>query len=295
MLILSIVDILFPLFFIAGLGALYAGYLKPDMRLINHLSMNVFVPALIFTVLIQQNTQLQNYLGILWGGILVVIGSGILAYGLAKITGIASKTLVPPMMFSNAGNIGLPLLTLTFGPAILPVAAVLFLVENTLHFTLGSLLLSRRDNVLHNLLSPIILSTTLALSFNALGVRLPEALALPINMLSQVSIPLMIFSLGTRLASTNINDWRVGIIVAIAAPTCGVAIAILLIPWLSLTPQQAGALIIFGALPPAVLNFMFAERYQQEPTKVASVVVISHLITPITLPLALAYVIPRFV
>jgi predicted permease len=39
---------------------------------------------------------------------------------------------------------------------------------------------------------------------------------------------------------------------------------------------------------------MLAERYNQEPDKVASIVIIGNALTLITLPLVLAYVIPRF-
>jgi len=43
-------------------------------------------------------------------------------------------------------------------------------------------------------------------------------------------------------------------------------------------------------LPPAVLNFLFAERYKQEPHRVASIVLIGNLAALLFLPLALAYV-----
>jgi predicted permease len=49
-------------------------------------------------------------------------------------------------------------------------------------------------------------------------------------------------------------------------------------------------LLVFGALPPAVLNFLFAERYRQEPERVASIVLIGNLAALIFLPLALALV-----
>ena len=45
---------------------------------------------------------------------------------------------------------------------------------------------------------------------------------------------------------------------------------------------------MFGALPPAVLNYMLAERYGQEPDKVASMVLIGNLATVVFMPLALA-------
>ena len=41
---------------------------------------------------------------------------------------------------------------------------------------------------------------------------------------------------------------------------------------------QQGLLLLFGCLPPAVLNFMVAEQYQQEPGKVASIVLIGNVL-----------------
>jgi hypothetical protein len=43
-----------------------------------------------------------------------------------------------------------------------------------------------------------------------------------------------------------------------------------------LDATQRGLLILFGALPPAVLNFMVAEAFRQEPHKVASIVLIGN-------------------
>ena len=53
---------------------------------------------------------------------------------------------------------------------------------------------------------------------------------------------------------------------------------------------EQALLLVFGALPPAVLNFMFAERYHQEPEKVASMVLIGNLASVLFLSLALALV-----
>ena len=64
-----------------------------------------------------------------------------------------------------------------------------------------------------------------------------------------------------------------------------------------LTPELivlGGALLllVFGALPPAVLNYMFAERYQQEPEKVASMVLVGNVAALLFLPVALALALP---
>ena len=39
---------------------------------------------------------------------------------------------------------------------------------------------------------------------------------------------------------------------------------------------------------------MLAEKYRQEPSKVASIVIVGNLFAVIAIPLALAYVLPRY-
>mgnify|MGYP003694294983 CR=1 FL=1 len=51
-----------------------------------------------------------------------------------------------------------------------------------------------------------------------------------------------------------------------------------------LDPMQRGLLIIFGSLPPAVLNFMVAEQFKQEPAKVASIVLIGNVMAVAFIP-----------
>ena len=67
-------------------------------------------------------------------------------------------------------------------------------------------------------------------------------------------------------------------------------IASAVIQLLGLQGREAAMLLVFGALPPAVLNFLFAERYKQEPERVASIVLIGNLAALVFLPLALAIV-----
>jgi hypothetical protein len=64
--------------------------------------------------------------------------------------------------------------------------------------------------------------------------------------------------------------------------------AALLSPVLGLDEAQRGLLILFGCLPPAVLNFMVAEQYRQEPGKVASIVLIGNMMSAAFVPLGLA-------
>ena len=64
--------------------------------------------------------------------------------------------------------------------------------------------------------------------------------------------------------------------------------AALLSPVRGLDSTQSGLLILFGCLPPAVLNFMVAEQYNQEPAKVASIVLIGNVASIVFVPLGLS-------
>jgi predicted permease len=46
-------------------------------------------------------------------------------------------------------------------------------------------------------------------------------------------------------------------------------------------------LLVFAALPPAVLNYMVAEQYRQEPRRVASIVLVGNFASLVFIPLAL--------
>ena len=74
---------------------------------------------------------------------------------------------------------------------------------------------------------------------------------------------------------------------AVVCPLTGIAMALLLAPLLGLSELQRGLLILFGALPPAVLNFIVAEHFSQEPGKVASIVLIGNMLAVAFVPLGL--------
>jgi len=135
--------------------------------------------------------------------------------------------------------------------------------------------------------NPMILATLLGIGVAISGIVLPEFLRLPIHMFGQISIPLLLFSLGVRMISIDLNDWRIGSVAALVGPLSGLAIAIPFVQLLPLPGDQASVLLLFSALPPAVLNFLVAERFNQEPQKVASIVLIANFASILVIPLVL--------
>jgi len=288
--LIRIIEILFALFAITALGYFVGRRMKPDLSLANMLTMDVFVPALVFAALANKAFHISAFLPLIVAVTLVVVGSGLAGWALARVIGIEPKTLVPPIMFNNCGNLGLPLAVLAFGDAALAPMVVMFMVSNLVHFSFGAWLLDHRVRLLTVWKVPSVLATCLGLVVSLGRFEVWPPLLTAIRMLGEISIPLMLFGLGVRLADSRISAVGIGVFGALARPLVGLALAWTVLQGVDLPPREQALLLVFGALPPAVLNFMFAERYQQEPGKVASMVLIGNLAAVVFLPLALALV-----
>ncbi len=285
-----IAGIVFPIYAIVAVGYAYGRWKKPDMAFANQLNMDIFVPALVFAALASKSFDIGQNLPLLVGGIAVVLGAGLLSWPLARLMGVATNTFVPPMMFKNSGNMGLPLMVLAFGEAALPAAVVLFFIENFLHYSLGTWMLDHHARLSNLWRVPVIAAALVGLAVSMTQFPLWQPLWLGVKMLGDVSIPLLLFSLGVRLTDSRHGDWKISLAGAIASPAAGIAMALLANLALGLEGRDAAMLILFGALPPAVLNYIFAERYRQEPERVASIVMLGNTVSLAVIPLTLAWV-----
>jgi predicted permease len=285
-----IADTVIPLLIIVSLGYFYARRTHTDMSVANRINMDLFTPALIFSVMSAESFDVISHIDLAIGAAVIVLGSGLLVWPLCRLLKVHPKTFVPPMMFNNSGNLGIPLIVLAFGEHALPAAVILFLAENLLHFTVGALIMDHRTRLLALARNPMILATAAGLVWSLLDLEMPTAIDTPIDMLGQIAIPLMLFALGVRMTSIDFSNWKPGLWGAILAPASGLVIAVPLTYVLGLDAEQSAYLIVFGALPPAVLNYMVSERYNQEPHQVASIVLISNMASLAIIPLTLAFI-----
>ena len=283
-----ILGIILPVFSIVALGWLYGRRVRPDMGWVNRISMNVLAPALIFSALASKDFDIVEYKLLILGSLGVVLGSGLLAWPFAKLLRIDFRTFVPPMMFNNCGNMGLPLAALAFGPAGFSAMVALFTISNLLHFTLGAWMIDHHAKFGNLLRNPMVWSTFAGFAFAVVHPPLPDWAATTFKMTGDALIPMMLLSLGVRLTAIRWRDAQIGVIGGLVCPLTGIAMAALLSPVLGLDRAQQGLLILFGCLPPAVLNFMIAEQFNQEPGKVASIVLVGNAFSVLFVPLGLA-------
>jgi predicted permease len=108
------------------------------------------------------------------------------------------------------------------------------------------------------------------------------------KLLGDAVLPLMLFTLGVRLTTLNRQGLHQGLVGAMARPVIGLVVAALLAWALDLQGAARGQLMLFAALPPAVMQYLIAERYGQEPAKVAAMIMLGNAMAVIFVPLGLA-------
>ena len=291
-----LIAIIAPVFIVILIGWLMAGSRRedrPHLADVNKLNMDLFCPALIFMALSAKDFDVVAAAPLVLASLVVVIGSGLLAWAVARAALVDARTFVPSMMFNNCGNMGLPLAYLTFGDQGLAMMVVLFVTSNFIMFTFGTRFVRGDMNWSEAILNPMVLATIAGTTCGVLKLSFPAWLVPALKMLGDVSIPLMLFSLGVRMRDLSFRDWHLPVLGAIVCPVSGLMIAPFLGRPLGLTDMQADVLLLFASLPPAVLNFLLAERYQREPQQVASIVLIGNLASIVFVPLALAWALHR--
>ena len=288
--VLQTAEIIFPIFALVVAGLLYARAEAPNLDGLNRVTLDVFLPALIFLSLAESRGD-PGELGFLaLAGGLIVLGSGVVAFPFARLLGADARVFVPPMMFTNYGNIGLPLITLTFGREALPAAVALFIAGNVLHITLGFRLLDSKIGLAGIIKTPMLIATALGLIARAMEWHIPPPAQTALQMAGDAAIPMMLFALGARMASAGRRHLRAACWGALICPLSGVICLLAILPWLPLTTEAKKILALFAVLPPAVLNQMFAEKFAIDPPQVAAIVLIGNIAAIITLPIAVALV-----
>jgi len=290
-----ILGIILPVFIIIAVGYGYARLrgerVRTDMGSVNRVSMDMLCPLLVFTALAAKDFDLANNGMLIFAGVLISLGSGLIAWPVARLLGYDARSFIPPMMYNNCGNMGLPLAVLAFGTSGLPAAVALFMACNLIYFSVGIKIIesgrSYHTPFWKFLVSPMMLAMAVGMVFAIFHITLPTPLMQALKMLGDACIPIMLFALGVRMLDVNFKSWHIGLIGAIVCPVGGLVVAWLLDQVLHLDPMQRGQMFLFAALPPAVFCFMVAEQYKQEPDKVASIVLLGNLAALAFVPVGL--------
>jgi predicted permease len=283
----KIASITLPIFALALVGFLYGRRVKPDLAGANKLVIDIVLPVLIFISLSAKSFDLLAALSFTAASIVLIVFSGILAWPVARFSGATPQAFAPCAMFSNVGPVGIPLIGLAYGPEGMATAVVVLVISNVLHFTLGAGVMSGKVDWRMVYANPLVWATVLGVACSQSKLVLPEWIQTSCTMIGNVLVPMMLMSLGVRLASSQVADAQVGVqsgVLIMIVRLAAVFFTLLLMP---LQGIERGSLILFACIPPAVFNFLLADKFQVEPNKVASTVIVGHVLSLAFLPLGI--------
>ncbi len=247
-------------------------------------------PCLVFETLIKVDLDgrvllLMGASALVSTAIFAVIAASILRAGNLDI-----RTYLPSLTFANTGNMGLSLCLLAFGPAGLALGIGYFTVNAILVFVFGPAIASGNIHLRAVLKLPLVWATLAAIVVMATGAELPAWMMRSLDMLGSFAIPLMLITLGVSLADLKIEGLGRSLALSLVRLGMGFAVGWGVAELFGFEGIARGVVIIECAMPAAVFNFMFAEMYETRPAEVAGVIMVSTLLSFLTLPALLWFV-----
>lgn len=277
-----------PVLLMALLGYVLARMGRPvEGATLRFLVAEVGSPALIFTALLKNDlagSMLAGYAGATVVGLAV---TGLVAWAVLRLYSQSVRAFLPAMMFGNTGNLGLPLALYACGPQGLGYAAVLHSVIAVTNFTLGQSIAVGRTHWRALVTNPPLIAAILGVSVSAFHITLPLWLRNTLDLPSSFTIPLMLMMLGTSLATIRVGSMTRTVALSALRIALGIGVGFGVSALFGMSGIPRAVFVLQFATPVAVYNYLFALVAKTDPEGVASVVVVSTLMSVATIPVLL--------
>ncbi len=289
---LKLVDVLFPVFFVIGVGY-YLGKKDPnfDTTFITNFAGNIGTPAMIFYIITTTGITLNIFFEHFIYALIVIAGFSLVGLFFLFILKKDVISELPPLILPNTGNMGVPICLFAYGTAGLGVASAIASVVILLHFTLG-VLLAKKSFSLEILIKNVpIYAILVSVAFLYFKWDVPGYIENTTFLLTYTTIFLVLMSLGIALSRLKVVSWTHASILGAVRVIIGPIIGFSLIKFLNLDGFFAGVLLIQSAMPSAVLTYLVGSMYSEKNVvdNIASVIVSSTLMSFITIPIVVFY------
>ena len=295
---IKLFEVLFPVFFVVGIGY-YLGKKNPkiDTTFITNFAANVGTPAMIIYALNPMNISFDIFRSYFWYYLIAIGGFFIIGFLFLSI--LKTKDIIrelPPFVMPNTGNMGLPICLFAYGSQGLGVAASISALIILCHFTLGVFLADRRFSFNVILKSPPFYAIIIAVILLYYEIKLPVFIENTTFLLMYATIFLILMSLGIALTRLKVFSFNKALFSSIGRVILGPAVGYLLIIYFDLEGFAAGVLLIQCSMPSAVLTYLVGSIYSPKKIvdSIASMIVVSTLMSFITIPLVVFFALKYF-
>lgn len=277
----EIINVILPIIIITSLGYIIVRFKKINIKTLANFIIYISSPALVFALLSKQQIVLGEIATIISSAILVVLGLGLICYLFFRA--VIPTGLYLPIMFMNSGFIGYPLALFAFGERGLSQTIIYDLMNGILIFTVGIYIASQGKDRWQVFKIPFIYAALAGIILSLTGIKIPEAIHSPLNLLGKTTIPLALFMLGCRLAEIKIVSWRLPLLASCLRLGLGFGLGLLAVYLFKLQGVTAKIVVLISSLSSAVTTIALAEEYDVNPDLVASTIALTTLLSIVTI------------
>ena len=287
--ILPLLNIVFPVMALVCIGFLYGRWKKLEPRVLAEMVLFLLAPAVMFDALARQRIVWEELLKAGVFSILIHIIPGAIAYAVKRAMGMTHRSFVPSVMLMNSVSLPYPLALLAFGEEGLAHVVLLSIPNVFITFSLGIMAHGGGASIKEPLKMPALYAAIAGIVVALAAVPVPKFIMRFTHLTGRGMFPVELFTLGYRLRSIRVSDFRLSLLVAALRFGIGFSLAWALCEAFALTGVFRAALFLMSCSPPAVLNYIFAERYGEEGSLAASIVFTGTALSLIATPLLLLY------
>ncbi|MEQ8272404.1 MAG: AEC family transporter [Deltaproteobacteria bacterium] len=296
----AILEVVAPVFLVAAVGFVYARRRTLPIGGFTDLIIYLTGACLVFDKLSTADRFDLNAARAPMSAALLIAGGLVVGWSarrmLPPLARLGRGAVLLPSAFMNAGNLGLPLAALAYGDEGLSLAMLFFVTFSAMQYSVGIAIVKGRGGLREVTRLPLVYAAVLGVAFNQMGWTLPQTLSVPVHMLGETVIPLMLLSLGARLATLmGSADERPPLLPVLLLPALRMGGGFLIATLVNLLLGNEGTLarvtLVVGILPPAVMNFALVEKFGDDPAApaiVSGAIAVGTVAAMIVLPVVLA-------
>ncbi len=289
--IANLASILLPVFVLAGIGYGWRLLRVPfDREFVTRITLNVSGPCLIVDSLSRLETPGAEFALMTGAAVAMWAATLLVAWIIIRLAGLPVRSFLPALAIGNTGNMGLPLCLFAFGQPGLALAVAVYVVNSVGQFTLTPMLQSGSSPLRTLLTSPIVYGAIAGVAILVGDVALWSWVAGTVTILGSLLIPLMLIALGHTLGGLQAKRLPFALGWGAVRLVLGSSVALAVAELSGLEGIAKAVLILQGTMPAAIFNYLFSARYDRHPDDVAGIVLMSTLLSALTLPLLMAYV-----
>ena len=295
---IKLFEVIFPVFFVIGIGY-YLGKKNPkiDTKFITNFAANIGTPAMVIYAVTSTGINFEIFRDYFWYYLLAILSFSIV--GIINLYLIKTKDIIrelPPLIFPNTGNMGLPICMFAYGSQGLGVSASITSLIILMHFTVGVFLADRKFNLDVIIKNPPFYAIIFSAVVLFYEIEMPVFVINTTEWLMYTTIFLILMSLGIALTRLKVFSFNNALVSSFTRMFIGPLIGIGLIWIFNLKGFAAGVLLIQCSMPSAVLNYLVGSIYSPKKVvdSVASTIVVSTIMSFITIPIVVYFALRYF-